>query len=99
MSNNTKFSVSEPRDHYEVTQGIQSASMRSLLVVILTAFLVPLVTMSVFRLYIHPLRKIPGQRLAAMSKAYGFYFNYIQEGGYSKKFKGLHEKYSMWRSI
>jgi len=45
------------------------------------------------RLYLHPLSGVPGPRLASISTLYGFYYNYIQDGTYSKQFAGLHKKY------
>ena len=56
--------------------------------------IVPMVVTFVRRLYFHPLSKIPGPRLAAVSGLYGLYHNFIQGGGYSKQFKALHDKYS-----
>ncbi|OTA81174.1 hypothetical protein M434DRAFT_85753 [Hypoxylon sp. CO27-5] len=57
------------------------------------AIFIPLLVTIVHRIYIHPLRHIPGPRLAAVSEFYGFYYNYIKEGGFSKRFQYLHEKY------
>lgn len=44
------------------------------------------------RLFFHPLSHVPGPRLAAVSRLYGFYYNVFGEG-YSKQFSGLHERY------
>ncbi|KAI1801859.1 putative elymoclavine monooxygenase [Daldinia bambusicola] len=44
-------------------------------------------------IFTHPLRKIPGPALAAASDLYGFYYNFIKGGGYSKQFQDLHVKY------
>lgn len=48
-----------------------------------------------YRLYLHPLAHIPGPRLASVSSLYGFYYNYIHDGTYSKIFPGLHKKYGI----
>lgn len=57
--------------------------------------LIPLGMTIVYRLYFHPLRKVPGPRLAAVSDLYGFYHNFIKEGGYSKRIQVLHKQYGM----
>jgi hypothetical protein len=44
-------------------------------------------------LYLHPLRKIPGPRLAAMSSCYEFYYDVLGNGLYLLKIKKLHEVY------
>ncbi|OAA69932.1 Cytochrome P450 [Akanthomyces lecanii RCEF 1005] len=47
----------------------------------------------VYNLFFHPLRKIPGPRLAAMSSSYEFYYDVLKNGLYLKKIKELHEIY------
>ncbi|RAH68800.1 cytochrome P450 [Aspergillus aculeatinus CBS 121060] len=67
-----------------------AAVLRSLLSLILIyAF-----TLVVSRLFFHPLRKVPGPRLGALSKWYGFYHNVIRDGQYSLSFASLHKKYN-----
>ncbi|RAL15190.1 cytochrome P450 [Aspergillus homomorphus CBS 101889] len=46
------------------------------------------------RLYFHPLARVPGPRLAALTDLYAFYFNFLQGDGYSKQFEGFHAKYN-----
>ncbi|KAJ5950556.1 Cytochrome P450 E-class group I [Penicillium vulpinum] len=45
------------------------------------------------RLYLHPLASVPGPRLASITSLYGFYYNYIQDGTYSKRFAEMHKEY------
>ncbi|KAE8351816.1 elymoclavine monooxygenase [Aspergillus coremiiformis] len=59
----------------------------------LTALLIPLGVIIVRRLYIHPLRNVPGPWLAAVSDGYAFYYNFIREGGYSRRILELHREY------
>nr|L0E2R0.1 RecName: Full=Cytochrome P450 monooxygenase phqM; AltName: Full=Paraherquamide biosynthesis cluster protein M [Penicillium fellutanum]AGA37280.1 P450 monooxygenase [Penicillium fellutanum] len=40
-----------------------------------------------------PLSKVPGPKLAALTKWYGFYHNVIRDGQYSLSFSSLHKKY------
>ena len=46
------------------------------------------------RLFFHPLSRIPGPKLAAISGWYSFYYNFIVDGQYSKSFEALHRRYS-----
>lgn len=48
---------------------------------------------SIYRLYFHPLRKIPGPKLAAITGAYEFYFNVIKRGMFIWEMERLHEIY------
>nr|ATW01302.1 CloA [Claviceps gigantea] len=54
----------------------------------------PWVMKSIYNLYFHPLRNVPGPRLAALTNFYAFYWNWIREGGYSKQFSQLHQHYN-----
>lgn len=45
------------------------------------------------RLFFHPLRNVPGPKLAAATGWYEFYFDVIRGGAFSKQFAGFHEKY------
>lgn len=46
------------------------------------------------RLVFHPLRKIPGPKLAALTGWYEFYFDVIDNGTLVKNLPRLHQKYS-----
>lgn len=48
---------------------------------------------SIYRLYFHPLRKIPGPKLAAITYAYEFYYNVIKRGMYIWEIERLHQVY------
>ncbi|KAK0507631.1 hypothetical protein JMJ35_010154 [Cladonia borealis] len=51
------------------------------------------IVVSLYRLFFHPLAKIPGPRLAALTSCYEFYYDVIQPGRYIWKIKSLHEQY------
>ncbi|KAJ5599862.1 cytochrome P450 [Penicillium hetheringtonii] len=57
------------------------------------AGLLYLAVQTIYRLYFHPLRKIPGPKLAAASSAYEFYFNVIKGGKFIWEIERLHEVY------
>lgn len=53
---------------------------------------------AIYRLYLHPLAKIPGPRLAASTFWYEFYYDVILPGRYVWKIKDLHERYGPFLS-
>jgi hypothetical protein len=69
------------------------AHWHELLSGLLIIYVVSLLWKAFDRLYLHPLASVPGPRLAAITSLYGFYYNYIQDGTYSKRFAELHKKY------
>ncbi|KAL5342203.1 cytochrome P450 [Aspergillus crustosus] len=52
-----------------------------------------LVALSTYRLYFHPLRHIPGPKLAAISHGYEFYFNVIKGGLFIWEVERMHKVY------
>ena len=46
-----------------------------------------------YRLYLHPLRKIPGPKIAAATYWCEFYQDVILDGNYVKEYPRLHAKY------
>lgn len=67
--------------------------MANLLTVGVGGVLISLVIRLVYRVYFHPLRKIPGPKLAAATSAYIFYFNVIKQGTFIWQLERLHEVY------
>lgn len=47
----------------------------------------------VYRRFFHPLAKIPGPFLPAVTRLYSFYYNLIQEGQYYKEVERMHRLY------
>lgn len=47
----------------------------------------------VYRLFFHPLRHIPGPRLAAATLWYEFYYDVVLQGQYQFKIIRLHDEY------
>ena len=47
----------------------------------------------IYRLFLSPLAKIPGPKLAALTSWYEFYYDVVQPGQYVFKIKDMHKKY------
>jgi hypothetical protein len=47
----------------------------------------------IYNLYFHPLRKIPGPRIAAMTSFYDFWYDVVKGGTYLWEIGKMHETY------
>lgn len=56
-----------------------------------------LIWLAIYRLYLHPLAKFPGPKLAALSRWYEFYYNVIRGGLFWREIEKMHEQYGMWK--
>jgi hypothetical protein len=56
------------------------------------------VLLALYRLYFHPLAKVPGPRLAAISRLYDFYFDCLLNGGgkFAFQIEQLHKQYGLF---
>jgi hypothetical protein len=61
------------------------------------AFLIYYVTLGFYRLFIHPLARFPGPKLAAVSRWYEGYYDLVKGGQYTPKIKELHKQYGRIR--
>ncbi|KAH6845701.1 cytochrome P450 [Chaetomium sp. MPI-CAGE-AT-0009] len=50
-------------------------------------------TLAFYRLFLHPLARFPGPKLAAISRWYEAYYDVVQNGQYTKKIAELHKQY------
>jgi cytochrome P450 len=51
------------------------------------------VLLALYRIYLHPLSKYPGPRLAAATRWYEFYFDVVKRGRFAWEIKRMHEVY------
>lgn len=51
-----------------------------------------------YRLYLHPLSKFPGPKIAAVSRWYEFYYDVIRGGAFAGHLPELHRKYGILSS-
>src|ERR1700755_845256 len=52
-----------------------------------------LIGLGIYRLYLHPLAKFPGPKLAALSRWDEFYYEVIRKGNFTLHLPALHRKY------
>lgn len=62
-------------------------------VLVAIAFSFYLLIGAIYRVFFHPLRKIPGPKLAAITHWYEIYYDVIRPGQYNFKILELHKKY------
>ena len=67
----------------------------SLYGIVLVAITSAYVIQGLYRLYFHPLAKIPGPKLTAATSLYEFYCDVICGGRFLFKIEKMHEKYGM----
>ncbi|KAJ5416866.1 uncharacterized protein N7487_000416 [Penicillium crustosum] len=67
--------------------------MAGLLALGICGLVIYITVKSIYRLYFHPLSKIPGPKLAAITSGYEFYFNVIKGGMFVWEIERLHEIY------
>lgn len=58
-----------------------------------TAYICYLVGLTFYRLFLHPLSKFPGPRIAALTSWYEAYYEIVQKGQYSRQISRLHDRY------
>jgi hypothetical protein len=62
-------------------------------IAVLVCFLLYFVGIVVYRLYLSPISKFPGPKLAAATYLYEGYYDVVKRGKYTFKLKDLHAKY------
>lgn len=60
---------------------------------VLALFTAYIVCLAIYRVYLSPLAKIPGPKLAALTLWYEFYYDVIKRGSYTFKLQDLHDQY------
>lgn len=71
----------------------------SITLLILLSICVYYVSIGCYRLYLSPLAKFPGPRLAALTYWYEFYYNVVRRGQLTFELAKLHEKYGECRRL
>lgn len=74
---------------------IPRRTLPSLPVLLASAALVYWCALYVYRLFLHPLSKFPGPKLAAATSWYEAYYEIVLQGQYSRQISKLHDQYGM----
>jgi hypothetical protein len=53
----------------------------------------------IYNLYLHPLRHIPGPRVAAAWAGYEFYYDVVRDGSYLWEIREMHARYGEAMSL
>ena len=60
---------------------------------IFASWVLYLIGLAVYRLYLSPIAKFPGPKLAALTKWYEFYYDVVKRGQFSANIQELHKIY------
>jgi hypothetical protein len=63
-----------------------------------SAAAVYVITGAIYRLYLSPLSKFPGPKLAALTLWYEFYYDVVKNGKYLWEIEKMHEQYGTFQS-
>lgn len=66
-----------------------------MLIYYLLAFLLYRLSKAIYNLYLHPLNKFPGPKLAAATHLYEFYYSIIRDGEFIWEMERMHKQYGM----
>jgi hypothetical protein len=83
----------------DLLQHLQSLSREDLLVAAFLSFTTYLACLAIYRLYLSPIAKFPGPKLAALTKWYEFYYEVVLRGKYSDHITELHKTYGKFGVI
>ena len=69
-----------------------------LLAIMIIICVIWIVATTLYRLYISPLSRFPGPRLAALTSWYEFYHDCLKRGRFTWEIKRMHDQYGQLRS-
>jgi hypothetical protein len=67
-----------------------------LAIAFLLLFVLYLACLAIHRIYLSPLAKFPGPKLAAATYLYEGYYDVVKRGKYTFKIRDLHQAYGWW---
>jgi hypothetical protein len=75
------------------SDAITIGTLPSLSVLLAASLVVYGLGLVVYRLYLHPLAKFPGPKIAAVTSFYEGYYEIVKNGQYSRHISKLHDQY------
>lgn len=82
-----------------VSENLARYTNGTIFTVLFASWISYLISLSFFRLYLSPLAKFPGPKVAALSKWYEAYYEIILSGQYYRRIDELHDIYGWYTSI
>lgn len=86
-----KFSTSSPFP----THVLVVSTTRDLILGLLATVVLSYIVTTIYSVYLGPLSKFPGPKLAAATLCYEFYYDIVCDGRYSWKTRELHKQYGL----
>jgi hypothetical protein len=76
-----------------VPKVVENASYFELAAYLLGSWIIYVVLLVMYRLYLSPIAKFPGPKLAAATEWYEFYYQLVKDGQWGNAVAKMHEKY------
>ncbi|KAJ5154383.1 cytochrome protein [Penicillium coprophilum] len=81
-------------DRFETFFSIEKCTdQQNYVLLVLSTVLAYILSLIFYRLYLHPLHRFPGPKLAAISTLYEVYFDYVHDGQFVFQMEKMHQKY------
>ena len=77
----------------DISQNLRNLPPGTLLSGLFISWVAYLIGLAFYRLYLSPISKFPGPKLAALSRWYEFYYEVVKKGQFSFHIQKLHQKY------
>lgn len=78
-----------------VSLNLKDVLQQNILAVSASLFAIYILMLVFWRLFLHPLAKYPGPKLAALTQSYEFYYDGIKQGRYTFEIGRMHQKYGL----
>lgn len=83
----------QPADLLRMSLDVNNWTPWTIATPVTSLLFISLVCQAIYRLFFHPLAKVPGPRLAALTHLYEFYYDAVLQGRYVFEVEEMHKKY------